>query len=504
MKNYKNFNRMNRSEALTKLDTMTSNCKDRKIAGLLYKLKSNLEDQPSSTAEDLYENVDRFLIELIDDMAGDISNSSYSTVGQKLSKLGVLITKRSSYCNGTERLTPAEAKNKKLQNKMKAKKDKEIAKKNKLAQKKGVPVSSLFTSEELLKNLLYGLQDKKKEIQNEINTYLELGDEISLGLIDGAELKIQGLDKQIRMYMNERNRDNLIEQINGLESKYKDVLANRNPAASNAAFEATLQKFGEMEDTLTAEGDMVKAGMARFGKATSGGASVGGAQNISDTSFGATQGFASAAGASPVGGYSQSTAERIYKKRIQDVLDNIESTVTMLQAAKTQYDRQIERKNLDIEKIEDELNELLDEREQANASECISLDNKINSVNEERLSAIRARDRFMRAQKEIIQQLSVAENLKSVKEVENNKSNIESILGKNNASWEELAVYLKEYDEKANLSCEDMEAVKDVANSTEINRTVIPDINAKYDSDLIKDEHKFDKLREELRRGKRN
>jgi len=210
-------------------------------------------------------------------------------------------------------------------------------------------------------------------------------------------------------------------------------------------------------------------------------------------------------------GYAQSTGQ-VYGSFNANAMGTVEMGKNISDSIKY-IDKGIEKFNNDIENSQEEIDELtrdlsykLQRRINASAVECLSLDGEINAINSKRGSLNHRIQRYRQEVTKLEGMRAVLDKVKNEQDIIAVRSKIAEMTQGNLLDIEGLAQYINSSIEDSNKELSKINDANIVANAAEIDLTdesansmgqiVKQDYN---DAALVKDEHAFDNLYEELK-----
>lgn len=184
------------------------------------------------------------------------------------------------------------------------------------------------------------------------------------------------------------------------------------------------------------------------------------------------------------------TAEmaRDIKKAMQEFANSID-----------QYTDKIDDANDDLADYNAQLRPLLERRETASPSDCLVLDGQIDQINARRNGVIYKIKRYRQAVAQLNDKLSLLEKLSTQQDVQSTNAKIEQLTGGKFTDFEGLSMYLNEAVKESNEQLEEIGMAVNIAEREEIRMNSEAAASAALsDAATVKDEHKYDALKQEL------
>ena len=481
-----------------KLESIAKKCSDRNLQVKIDGLKRMLQNQGWAETEEGIEK-DDFLSAAIEKLDKAVSSESWLIADLHCKKVESLLLRRGDICPNLDTMTPKQKKEKARRDKARDKRLKEREKRK----KKGLPIADLYSADELNEEFYAAALDNYAKIETEKRI---CHDKLSVNPNDRyaqtqwgiLKIKSQGAKECCELYENEMTRNALAKTMSQLPAMRKEAIARRE--ISDDMFKVIVEEYNKTKEEMTAENSDIQnlANQYVSGTAsTSGqGASVQG---------GVAQGTAAA-------GQTDMRADAIFndpefqalgkvpdaeEQKMQEILDNAESTIAQLNASIRLDDRQIEKSNSVIKDYEAQLRTLLKRRDAANANECISLDGEISHVAGLMESEKKNVKRFVREKENTSKAIRVMMGLKGVKDVRQAQAMWKESFG-DQSNLADVAMFIKSFDEQKNAEFTESEIILDTADGADIETDTAPSTQTLKNELEQKDEHKFDDLKKML------
>ncbi len=486
---------VNKKAFIQLLNDMRRDCTDRNLIIALTNIGDSLAKQEASSFKSCLDRDDSIKT-VLNDIKKDIKSDFYEAAKLHTDVVKDLVDERAKLCpRSLVGLSKQEIKRRKIAEKVNFKRAKE---REKLI-KKGLPVASTYTEDELFDFL-------KIQVKQDCAKYRAQADELRTRILQNKndkdavdsfkliELKYNGACKRLNLLNNELYRTTLVGEVKLFTDTQKELIAKRT--VSDDQFEVMMRDFAEAQQKADEDKKKVDAAGELFNHGT-GAYAAGNAQSEAAFTSDSAQSEAdyilhNSQLMQELGGMPNEQEEAL-----KEVLENIEPTIVALKNSSDQFEKDKIKYDVEIERYEDQLWALRPEYAAANASKSKSVADRIKTINSLRLASIKNRDRVIRAKDQLNKQIEMAIGLKGIKDIEAAKKRASDIMG-SKFSLENWAMFMKNYDKNENSLLDEIETTLDVANSENVNLTALPVSDVPYQSEISKDEHLFDALWDEI------
>lgn len=496
-KKLRNTNDTLKNEVLRQIQTLSMNCRDTMLAGLLNDLRRELESQGTCSTEKgiaYLQQAITFLSEA----------NSYIVQGQKapaenrLSKAKEVVATRRAECTAGGQMTKRDEKNlKKMQS---------VASKI-----KGGTVKE--SREDELKLQLSKAIAAKAEKEAEVKKLVERlqknpNDREAQALWTSAEDAYNKAERTIQNIQNELGIEVFNDMMASLEKEMVDLKKGRTISSEQA--EVTMQNVARAQEEANAEQDQLAANRAKYlgnsagqSSATSsplfqqmaGGAGAGANSFANSPLF---QQMAGGSASSATGGatsFNPSATTGDYSRQ----LNEIKRAQSALEQSQETYREKMEEANDELRELNNQLKPLLAKRRSATPTDCLMLDGQIDQLNSKRNSVQHAIRRYRNALAELMEKAQLMDKLEIQKDLESTAANLKRLTGGQFEDFGSIAMYIKEGVQKANEQLEDIGTANAVADGEEINVNSFSGSSAVYtDRTDAKDEDKYSALEQDL------
>ncbi len=518
-KKWKNLNDQSKREFLSILEAYIQRTKDNSLAAKLESAKAVLNEQGSSSSKELVK-LDISIRQYLADLNKEIAAGNNGVAISKMNKILEMLRERSPFCaDNTEYMTPAE------------RKKKEEAEKalEGFVKKNGAQQGELYTPEQLIEFMIEEAAEqlkKYKEEQKRLYAVLSAdpNDGVALSGWRNIKVKIETAQQRLGMLSDESYRATLTKSVHGLTAEQKRLIGMRK--VSDEQFDLLMQDYNKMlarqkEDNARTEGAanaFFNSGKEGHGSAAAAGTAVR-PSILDDPDFIAMGGGqAASAAARPAAarpaifddpdfiamGGAPASAPDAGDAALEETLECIDDIIQSLRKCEIIYSRQIEKSDEDRKDLDIQLEQLLNRRKGATASECIVLDGEIDRLYAERQSVIDAISRFRQEQAINTERRRFAAQLKTMRDIKSIRSRARDMMGTEFSRLEDFALALRDSAQKGNEELERMGTVNAVASGVDINMSTMSGREARSAGEFLKkDEDKYKALEEELGIGKK-
>jgi len=442
---------------------------------------------------------DDFLSAAIEKLDKAVSSESLLIAELHCKKIESLLLRRGEICPNLDTMTPKQKKEKARRDKARDKRLKEREKRK----KKGLPIADLYSADELNEEFYAAALDNYAKIESEKRI---CHDKLSANPNDRyaqtqwglLKIKSQGAKECCELYENEMTRNTLAKTMSQLPAMRKEAILRRE--ISDDMFKVIVEEYNKTKEDMVTENVAVQDIANQYINGTAG---TGYGQEAA--AHDGTQGSAAAQ-------QTDARADAIFndpefqafgkvpnaeEQKMQEILDNVESTIAQLNASIRLDDRQIEKSNSVIKDYEAQLRTLLKKRDAANANECISLDGEISHIAGLMESEKKNVKRFVREKENTSKAIRVMMGLKGVKDIRQAQAMWKENFG-DQSNLADVAMFIKDFDEKKNEEFTESEIILDTADGADIQTDTAPSTQAIKNELEQKDEHKFDDLKRML------
>lgn len=485
------MNEQSKKDIQSKLETLIQHTNDPSVAAKLNSVTRILIEQGSSSEDSVFA-LDKLIKNLIDDLSKDILAGKATVVLAKLDKVLDNVTLRSTYCNQTsQHLIAADARKQRRAEKLLKKTLKNTS----------VDEQALYTPEELLELMLAEAAEKKARLEDEQKTTHDLivknnRDAIALSNWEVLKIKIKEIDESIAMLSDARKRDVLATAFNRLTVEQKQLIASRQ--ISDEQFNVLMSDFKKIKEVNAEQNAYIQqAEQLLFDSSaavvTDANEAINNANQFDNMRINAVL-------SDPVFVEMGNNAQDVEKNEaLNDCYDEIDSIILALRKCELMYTNKLEDVNETLKEQDLQLKMLLQQRNNASASECLVMDGEIDRLNASRVNMKNIIKKYRQALAINTEKMALANSVKNQAEIDKiNKSMNEFAQGAFE-NYEEIALSLRGYIEAANEELDKIGAVNAVADSAVVSMNTISgnDIENTYEAE-IKDEEKYKALEEEL------
>ncbi|MBE7077120.1 MAG: hypothetical protein E7377_00285 [Clostridiales bacterium] len=177
----------------------------------------------------------------------------------------------------------------------------------------------------------------------------------------------------------------------------------------------------------------------------------------------------------------------------------IKKTMRAMEQSIEMYEDKIEEANEDFEDYNLQLRRLLEKRKTASPADCLVLDGQIDQVQSRRNGVTNKIMRYRQAKAELSDKLSLMDKLATQQDLTSTNAQIEKLTNGKFADFAGLSMFLNDSVKESNQKLEEIGIAHNIAESEEIMMGSASGASAALsDAGLVKDEHKYDALMEEL------
>ena len=488
-KKYEAINAQSKKAILAQIEVYIQQARDSEVAAKLNSAKNLLVNQGITSSEQVPE-IDRKIVALLSDIGKDLASGSMAVVKDKIDGVLKKLNERAPLCTDNSAFRPKQE--------IKRGKEAEKARKQLGMAATSMTAEELYSPEQLIDFMLMAaderqkkMQDKKRALSDALNA--NPNDPIAQSSLKKLEIKINENAKRIAMLQNEGERTVLIDSIQNLTLEQKRLIATRQ--SSDEQFDVIMSDYQKMVDALNKDNVRTNEAIKTFHSFDMNGVKTAGFTQTNQPAIFSTTDFIA------MGGRTAQTArhEAAGNSATDEVLENIDEIVRSLEKCELMYSDKSNDINADLKDMDMRLKQLLKKREAATASECLVLDGEIDRLNAERVNAKRAIERYRNALATNADKLSLARSLSTQRDLnEINRRMQENTDGKFTC-FEDYAMALRDYAEKANAELENIGTVNVVANSVDIKMNTMTGRETDSSGELyVKDEDKYKALEMEL------
>lgn len=446
-----NFNEVYRNKMLGSLDECIRNCGNAELATQLQNARNSLNNMGESHSSLI--QYDASIIRYLSQIAADISNQSYRVAQIRMDLVTKLISERKTQTmSGPGTLA---AKSELRAARLADKQLKKYEKKNPIEVAQALTVDDLYNAEDMYAIQVASLQDALDKCSNDMKTLqtkfrANPRDNALANRINVLAQKMQGLQEQQSLYMDENVRNAYIQSMKNAPATNKQILAERpnSPEAEKLIMqEYDVFKQNRGNDAVL---EHMKNSQQGASQSFSAGTNVGAGASIGG--FSAAPGFGAASANSIIDEVMREAEIEESKKKVKDLERAIE---------KIQDD--MDTVNDDRNDVIRELKPLLERRKTATIADRQALDAKIDSLNSRLGSFTNKLKRLEQQQAEYNDKLSVLRD--SLQQSEINAQS-EKLVG--NIDVSDIAMRVNEETKRKNAELESAHDAVAVAQAEDI------------------------------------
>ena len=488
-KKYEAINAQSKKEILTLIEGYIQQAHDISLASKFNSAKNMLANQGVTSSEQVA-TIDKTIVSFLVDLGNDLASGSIAVVEEKLDKVFEELNKRAPLC----------ADNSAFRTKQEIKRDKEAEKaKKRLGVNTTVATAEdLYSPEELIKFMIIKASEQKSKMQQEKQELFNILDKDprdSVATYSWMSLKVKMKENEdrIAMLQSEGNRTLLVNSIQRLTLEQKRMIVSRK--IGDEQFDMIMSDYQKMVEARNADNVRTDEGMKIFfgsdikGKNESMPIQEKQPAILNDPDFIAMKG----------GSTTNESFSSVGNAATDEVFGKIGQIVRELEKCDLMYSDKLDDVSEDLKDIDIQLKQLLEKRVTASASECLILDGQIDRLNVDRSNAKNAVQRYRQALATNTEKLSLARSLQVQHDLNEINRKMQSETDGVFTNFEDYAMALRDYVEKANSDLENIGTANTVANGVEIQMNTITGRNSYASSDFeIKDEDKYKALEMEL------
>ena len=501
------LNAQNKKDILAKIEILIQRTKDPAVAAKLNSAKNAILAQGATSSEEVAK-LDKVILDILADLGKDLAAGNSAVVVKKLDNVLEKMETRAPYCTDNSQFLTKE--------------DRKRAKNADNAGRKlglntpAAKAEDLYSPEELLEFMLIEATERQEKMTAEMQAlYTRLkanpNDPVATYRWNTLKIKMKENGDRITMLQSEGNRTVLVNSMQNLTAEQKQLIASRQ--ISDEQFDVIMADYQKMVNQQMADAAHVQQATDMFlntstGAAQATGASAQAAQPsiLSDPDFIAMGGGAAKTPSIlsdpdfiAMGGAAAAPAAGAGNAATDAVFENIDRIVHELEKCELMYSDKLDDVSADLKDMDKRLAQLLEKRKNATASECLVLDGEIDRLNAERVNAKNAIKRYRQALAVNTEKLSLARSLSNQRDLNEINRRMQESTGGAFTNFEDYAMALREYTEKANADLESIGTVNAVANGVDVNMSTMTGREADASGEFeVKDEDKYRALEEEL------
>lgn len=368
---------------------------------------------------------------------------------------------------------------------------------------------SIYTTDEILQNMIAKMEGKSKKLLQEENSISDKlrRDPYNSALaarLQSIRAEAKAVQNQTSMLLDQNNRKAIMKGIDAMAETEKFMLADQD--ASDENFQHALNKFSDIMSRMDDRTNTTAQGAnAFFGSSVSdsSAATIPGVQRVNyaeqagvaDGSNAGRVNYAAAAGLSGSGQAVQTGVSDSAAADMESTFAALDKTIEELKLVDKYYSYKIDDAKADFEKNKEILRGLLLKRETASAIDCISLDGDIDKASIDLDIAEKAIENFASARALNSERLKLAQRAKVEKDI---NAAGQLVVGGQEfiAASPDIAMYVKDATEKRNDDINEAGAINAVADSAQAQTTSVSGGRAYGNStSRTKDEDKYNDLK---------
>ena len=499
-------NEANKKAILNQIQILKMNCKDVEIIKLIAKLTNCLQQQGETSRVEVLD-VDTDIVSLLDEVNEYLLVGQEATAIAKISQCYGLAVSRQKYCSFGGRMNAADAKAlakaKKQREKLNKKKEKtRIDELQEMIDRKNAELHG-YEAEFNILGELYEKYPGNVSLSSRGETLIALKEQVDAEL--GAML--DELAGQVAFETAKKTADTSAT----LKEKRARYYDEKEIANIKAQLEQTQQQRMDLRNQTSSLRDMVRGSSraAMDSMATTEAAATttnnpfataqsATARNPFATGMGATVNnpFAQSAPAAQTqfGGFDASAMGTA------QMANEIQKTIRALQQSIEQYEEKIDEADEEFKEYNRQLVRLLDKRETASPADCLALDGQIDQLNSRRSNVSFSIKRYRQAMAQLSDKLSLMEKLATQQDLTATNAQIEKLTNGKFTDFAGLSMFLNESVKESNAQLEEIGVAVNISEGEEISMNSASGASAAFaDVSNVKDEHKYDELKKELK-----
>ena len=478
-KNRQEINAHNRDKIIGQLDTIRGNCKNMALGSRLSAVYDAINNHSASPSPKMI-SYDAPILRYLQALHNDIIAKSYRVAAIRLEIIETIVGERSA-AEGSSGNPYASGKELRII----ARSEKELDKWYKDNMNKVIStfsIDELYKPEEIYRINIAGRQDlidsetaklEKLKAQLEQNPF----DNSVISDMQITEEQINGLKEQISVFMNERMRDVYLQSLGNATATQKQLIVERSYSDEQA--QIVMQEYKDFKKKVGQ--DPVLQFMLENRGGTTGAANMGAVNQTSASSVNSI----GMGGPQVMPGVSDNIAklqqDAIERKNKQKELDDLKNSVRLLERNEERFQMALEVKDLEMREVDAQLAKLLGIRKTLTASQRLTTDGTIDSLNAKRNRIVNSINQINQARSINTEKLSLVSNKVGLMDVLSTGVVTDAVA---DYDFEQMAIELKEAAERGNAELDRLGTAYLVSTSTEFRSGAMSGTNQVHSESL--------------------